>query len=72
VAFGLDGQVQKWFRAHPAAQRPVPSHPRGLVVFLPDVDVLLDARRLRANVDGRRRFVSAARARARGLGGGAG
>jgi len=27
VAFGLDGQVRKWFRAHPAVQRPVPSQP---------------------------------------------
>jgi uncharacterized membrane protein YgcG len=27
VAFGLDRQVQKWFRAHPAAPRPVASHP---------------------------------------------
>ena len=27
VAFGLDGQVRKWFRAYPAAQRQAPSHP---------------------------------------------
>src|SRR6185503_3267475 len=27
LAFGLDDQVQKWFRAHPAAQRPVGSEP---------------------------------------------
>jgi len=27
VAFGLDGQVQKWFRAHPAAQRQAASQP---------------------------------------------